>query len=163
MTHSTLQLSDSLTGFIQCAVSISLATADQAKRMSVTKAQGCRVSDDRRRVTVFVSRLAAAEVLRDAANGDVLSAVFSLPGTEETFQLKGYRIAIGPLQAGDRNLLIAYRRAFAQQIAPFGLVPELAPTLFDFPDDEMLAITFEAFAVFDQTPGPRAGSPVAAP
>jgi len=159
---ATLQLSDNLTGFIQCGVSISLATADADHNTSVSKAQGCRVADDRRRITLFASRTASADVIRDLESHGVLTTVYCLPSTEETYQIKGHRAQLEALQPGDRNLLVAYRRAFAQQLAPFGFPPELTLTLFDFPDDDLVAISFEPFALFDQTPGPKAGAALGA-
>jgi hypothetical protein len=160
--HTTLQISDNLTGFIQCGVSISLATADAAHNTSVTKAQGCRVAEDRRRITVFASRAASADLISDLENHGIITAVFCLPSTEETYQIKGHQARLEALQAGDRNLLIAYRRAFAQQVEPFGFPPDLSTTFFEFPDDDLVAISFEPFALFDQTPGPKAGAAVGA-
>lgn len=161
-SNSTLQLSDYLTGFIQCGVSISLATADAQHNTSVTKAQGCRVADDRRRITVFASRTASADVIRDIESHGIITSVYCLPGTEETYQIKGQQARLEALQPGDRNLLTAYRRAFAQQVEPFGFPPELSTTFFEFPESDLVAISFEPFAVFDQTPGPKAGAAVGA-
>jgi len=159
---ATLQISDDLTGFIQCGVSISLATADAAHNTSATKVQACRVADDRRRITVFASRNASADVIRDIESHGIVTTVYCLPGTEETYQIKGHRARLEALQPGDRNLLIAYRRAFAQQVEPFGFPPDLTVSLFEFPDDDLVAISFEPFAIFDQTPGPKAGAAVGA-
>lgn len=159
---TTLQISDYLTGFIQCGVSISLATANAEHFTSVTKVQGCRVADDRRRITIFASRTASTDVIRDIEDHGIVTVVFCLPGTEETYQIKGHRAQLEALQPGDRNLLIAYRRAFAQQVEPFGFPPDLSTTFFEFPDDDLVAISFEPFALFDQTPGPKAGAAVGA-
>lgn len=160
--RTTLQINDNLTGFVQCGVSISMATANADHLPSVTKAQGCRVADDRRRITVFASRLASADVIRDLEIHGIVTAVFCLPSTDETFQIKGHQARLEALQPGDRNLLIAYRRAFAQQVEPFGFPRELSTTFFDFLEDELVAISFEPFAIFDQTPGPKAGAAVGA-
>jgi hypothetical protein len=153
-----LALSDHLLAFLQKCISASLAAVDADGNVYITKTQGCRVSADRRRITTFASRSASVDVLRCVAAQGRITGVFSMPSTHETYQIKGQRPAQSPLEPGDWERLLAYRDGFAIEIAPFGLPAELAHALFDFPPDDLVAISFEPTAIFDQTPGPKAGA-----
>lgn len=155
-------LSDRLLGFLHSGVSISLAAASRDGRAHVTKVQGCRVSADRRRITVFASRAASLDVLRCFEETGQVAAVFSMPATDETYQIKGHRPRVETLREDDVALLQRYRSAFSAQIAPYGFPPQMADGLFDFPADDLVAVSFEPHSIFDQTPGPMAGAAVGA-
>jgi len=157
-TTAPIFLSNHLLPFLQDCISISLAAVDVDGNVCITKTQGCRISADRQRITTFASRTASTDVLRCIAAQGRIAAVFSMPTTHETYQIKGYRPAVEPLQPGDLERLLAYRDAFAAEIEPFGFPPKLTHTLFGFPVEDLLAISFEPSAIFDQTPGPKAGS-----
>lgn len=157
--NTTPYLSDHLLEFLYSGVSISLAAAGSDGKASITKAQGCHVTD-RRRITVFASRSASIDVIRCCGETGQVTAVFSMPATHETYQIKGHHPRVEPLTRDDFTLLHRYRIAFSAQIASFGYPPQMADALFDFPAEDMVAISFEAHSIFDQTPGPRAGEAV---
>lgn len=155
-------ISDYLRAFVQSGVSISLSSASETRVAYVTKLQGCRVSSDRRRITVFASCTASADVIRCIAVNRTVTAVFCRAPTDETYQIKGREPRIEALLPGDVPLLLSYRKAFAKEIEHFGFPAQLTDTLFDFPQEDLVAISFEPLAVFDQTPGPKAGAAVEA-
>ena len=65
----------------------------------------------------------------------------------------------------DARLLDAVRThsdAFVDEVAPLGFAAPLVRSLLDFPDDDIVAITFTPTAAYDQSPGPRAGAPLKA-
>lgn len=155
-------LSEYLCAFVQSGVSISLSAASEARVPYVTKVQGCRISNDRRRITLFASRTASADVIRCVEANRIVTAVFSMPPSHETYQIKGHEPRLESLLPGDMQLLLSYRKAFAKEIESFGFPAHFSDTLFDFPEEDLVAISFEPAAVFDQTPGPKAGAAVEA-
>jgi hypothetical protein len=74
-------------------------------------------------------------------------------------QLKGRVVEVGPATDADRERASRYRAAFLGEVHAFdgtsmALLERLPPTRFS-------ACVIDADQWFDQTPGPRAGSPIA--
>ena len=53
-----------------------------------------------------------------------------------------------------------YVEAFAIEIGRLGHTAEQARVVFECRDEDLLAIDFTPNAAFEQTPGPKAGSPL---
>lgn len=146
--------------FLQRGVGMSIAACNGDSIPTIVRASGCRVSDDRRRVTVFVSAIQAAPVIACIrANGNI-AVVFSEPSTHRTVQLKGKDASIGELQDGDLQRIADYRTAFVAQLKPLGYDETLIRTLFAYPSTDIVTLTFTPSEAFSQTPGPRAGEPL---
>ena len=148
--------------FLQGGVSISAASCGAHPFPSVCRVLACSVAEDRRRLTVMVARPHAQELLEDIAHGGRLAVVFSQPSTNRTIQVKGDHARPG---APDALLLDAVRRhcdAFVNEVAPLGFAVPVVRSLLDFPDDDIVSITFTPTAAYDQSPGPRAGEPLRA-
>jgi len=143
--------------FITHRVSMGVASCSAERVPSLARALGCRVSADRRQVTVFVSVPRAAAVLRDLSAGGAIAVVFSLPRTHETLQLKGARASIVPLDDSDRARMAAYVESFMEEIRHVGYKDSFTHALVSGLDDECVGVMFEPTAAFVQTPGPNAG------
>jgi hypothetical protein len=148
--------------FVTGGVSIIAASTDAANVPSVERAIGCKVSADRRRVTIFVAASSARALVADIRRAGRVAVVFSDPPTHRALQLKGTDAEVVRVQPADHRVVAAYRAAFAAAIGSIGHPPELARAALACPPDEVVAIAFTPAAAFVQTPGPRAGAPVAA-
>jgi len=146
--------------FMQGGVSITIAACSAAAIPEQARGGGCRISPDRRRLTVFISSIQGEQVLRCVREHGAIAVVFSQPSSHRTLQLKGRDAAAGLPDEGDLKRIAAYREAFAAELAPLGFEPELVRALFAYPDSEILALSFTPCAAFSQTPGPRAGEPL---
>lgn len=62
-----------------------------------------------------------------------------------------------PLTADDHAEIAAYRDSFVEELAAIDYEPEFSLAVLS-PGDEIFAVTFEPVEMFDQTPGPRAGT-----
>lgn len=151
-------IDEALAAFAQDAVSITIGACDQQLRPCLVRAAGCRVSADRERVSIFVSASQGAPVLECVRDKGAIAVVFSQPTTHRTFQMKGKSAVIGSLEEGDMEILAAYRKAFAQEVAPLGFGEPLIETLFTYPANDLVRISFSPSEVFSQTPGPNAGA-----
>ena len=56
----------------------------------------------------------------------------------------------------------AYWEAFTVEIGSIGFAPRVAGTILQAEPDDVVGVRFTPQAAFDQTPGPRAGEPLAA-
>jgi len=143
--------------FIQGPVSIGIGSGDLANLPSLARSIGCRVSSDRRRVTVFVVAARAETLLRDLRAGRPISAVFTRPSTHETIQLKGIEATVASAAKGDAELLRSAQKAITAELLPLGHDPRFVAAALPVNAAAMAAITFSPAAAFTQTPGPGAG------
>lgn len=144
--------------FLTGPVAVGMASHDAGGVPSLARAFGCKVSPDRREVTVFLSRRHAAPLLRDLEAGEPVAAVFSRPLTHETLQLKGERVRLAELQAGDREIMLAAGDAFAAELVSLGYPALFCKALMAPSGDEAVAAAFTPTALYEQTPGPKAGA-----
>ncbi|BAV34913.1 hypothetical protein SCL_2636 [Sulfuricaulis limicola] len=151
-------LDEARADFITHHVAMNVASCSAARVPSVVRAHGCRVSADRRRVTVFVSVPRAARVIEDLRAGGGIAVVFTLPHTHETLQLKGARADVVPLAPGDDACIRAYVESFVKELVRVHHREALGRAVMSSADEESMGLVFEPNAAFVQTPGPKAGS-----
>lgn len=144
--------------FLAGPVAIGMASHDADRMPSLSRAFGCRVSPDRREVRVFLSRIHSAPLLRDLEAGAPVAAVFSRPLTHETLQLKGEGVSLVDLEPGDRAIMLAAGEAFAAELVALGYPEAFCRALMAPSGDEAVAAVFTPTALFEQTPGPKAGT-----
>ena len=143
--------------FILGPVSISVASADVNLAPSLARAYGCRYTDDRCEVTLFLPVPRSESLLCDLRAGAAVAAVFSRPSTHQTLQLKGAQANTMPLARGDRESMIAYGKAFVAEIGALGYADLFTGKLVSAVTEDAVAISFRPVAAFEQTPGPAAG------
>jgi len=163
MTAAAAPLDPEHAEFIGGGASIIVAGRDAGNETTVSRAVGCRVADNRRRVTVFVSAAQSGALLADVRANGVIAVVFSQPTTHRAIQLKGTDAEVVPLTEDDPHLLAAYRGRLAAYVAPLGFSEAFVRTFLNVPPGDVVAIAFTPSAAFTQTPGPKAGSPLQAP
>ena len=140
------------------SVSIAVASRDAANVPSLFKVSGCRVSNDRKRVTLYVDQQLAAAVVRDLRAGSPIAAVFSVPATHLTIQLKGERADIGPVTPADREYAREYFDNIVAHIAALDYPEDGVKCYYHFAPEQLVAISFIPTEAFEQTPGPGAGA-----
>jgi hypothetical protein len=99
-----LQLDADHAAFIQGAVSVVVSSRNSQHVPDVVRGCGCRVTRDRRRVTVLVEAARAGSVLDDIAANGLIAVVFSQPSTHRTIQLKGSDARITRVTGADRAI-----------------------------------------------------------
>ena len=145
--------------FIQGPVSVIVASRNAELVADVVRGCGCRVSRDRRQVTVLVEQRRASALLDDIAANSMIAVVFSQPSTHLTIQLKGTDARVVRVTAADRA---AARQHLLDWSADLGRIGFDAPFSAALHGDtgELAAIRFTPTAAFQQTPGPAAGQPL---
>lgn len=140
--------------------SIAFASRDGRNRPALFKAVGCRVSPDRRRVTLYADQHLAHAAVRDLRDGHPIAAVFSLPATHRTLQIKGARAEVASVAPADREYCREHTQALVEHIAGLGYPADGVRCYFHYSPEQLVAVTFEPAAIFEQTPGPGAGGPM---
>jgi len=156
-------LDERIAGLLTGGISINLASRGPGNEPNLTRALGCQVSPDRRRLTVFLLASQAPELVRDVRANGALAVVFSQPSTHHAWQFKGTDAAVAAALPGDPDLVAEYQRVFAAEVAPLGFPQPMIRTLLAFQPEDLLRITFTPTSAFRQTPGQDAGAPLGAP
>ena len=143
------------------AVSMALSSRDADNRPSIAKAAACRISADRRRVTLLVDQHQAADVVRDLRAGQPIAAVFSEPATHRTVQLKASRAEVSAVTPADREHARQHLEATVAHLLPLGYPEAPIRSYFAHQPEHLVAVSFTPMAAFEQTPGPGAGRPLA--
>jgi len=144
--------------FIQGPVSVIVASRNADLVADVVRGCGCRVSRDRRQVTVLVEPGRASTLLEDIAANGMIAVVFSQPSTHQTIQLKGTDARVVRITPADRATARRHLRVWSQDLARIGFDPSFSAALHGV--GELAAIRFMPTAAFQQTPGPAAGQPL---
>lgn len=141
-------------------VSVIVASRDAALRPSVMRAVGSRVDDGGQDVTVYLSRPQSRQVIQDIAATGHIAVVFSEPSTHRTVQLKATHAQMRPAEPHDQPVLQAYLASMEHEIHAVGHARELARAMLAHRLEDLVAVRFTPEQAFDQTPGPRAGTPL---
>ncbi len=160
MTDTAL-IDGELAAFLQSGVSVHAASRDAANVPCLVRGVGCRVSGDRRQLTIFLLAAQCGRLLRDLADNGAIAFVASQPSTHRTVQLKGSDAKVGVPQPGDERLAEGQREAFLRDLVGIGYDESLPRTLLGGDWADAVAVTFTPTAVFAQTPGPNAGTLIA--
>jgi hypothetical protein len=143
--------------FIRCGVMVSVASRDASHVASLSRALGCRVAPDRRRMTAFLPASQCETLLRDLRESGTIAVVFTQPSTHRTIQLKGTDATLGPLEPGGTALIDANIDALVKDVGPLGYSEIFVRTLLAYEPEDLVEVTFTPTAAFAQTPGPLAG------
>lgn len=149
-------LSEANAAFVQRHTSMNVAGCDAHKRPALARGLGIRVSPDRRTLTVFLSETHSSQLLRCLRDNGAIAVAVTRPTTHETLQFKGRVREILPLSDEDRAEMAAYQESFAAELEPLGYRGDFVRQLLAG-SEHGVAVVFEPTAMFDQTPGPKAG------
>lgn len=161
MDHAALPAE--LLAMIARGVSVIVGSRDAQLRPSVMRAVGSRAGPAAGEITVYLSRPQSRQLLQDLAANGRIAVVFSQPSTHRSLQVKGSDARLRSAGPEDEPLLAQYVASMEREIALAGYAPELARAMLAASLDEVVAVSFRPEQAFDQTPGPRAGTPLGAP
>jgi len=154
----TVLIDEELAAFLQSGVSVHAASRDAANVPCLVRGVGCRVSPDRRRVTIFLLASQCGPMLEHFRANGAIAFVASRPSTHRTVQLKATDAEVGVPVAGDERLVEEQRRGLLADLVGVGYDESLPRALVGGEWSEAVAVSFTPTAVFAQTPGPGAGA-----
>lgn len=147
-----------LAAFVQSGVAIHVGTRDDALHPEGARAVSARIEEDGRHLVVYVSEVAARRILPNREHNGQAAVAFVRPTDDRACQIKGRFAGVRPAAPEERGALAAQWDAFFRNLAQIGIPAAAAAGWAIWP---AVAIRIEAAAVFDQTPGPHAGAPLA--
>ncbi|HWV15444.1 MAG TPA: hypothetical protein VN030_08420 [Cellvibrio sp.] len=157
MVSSKQALTEDHAAFISGGVSITASSRDNRLIPSISRVLACSVSADRSQIRIFLVRSQSLQLLRDLSQSRMLAAVFSLPSSHRTLQIKGADAEQTEVLAEDFAIVEKVTAAFADDLCLLGYSREFARAFQAYTRDDLVAIHFSPCALFEQSPGPDAG------
>lgn len=144
-----------LAGFLEQGLAIHIASRDGDLEPNGARVTAVKVEEDGRHVVVYVPKVAQARVLPNLeANGQAaLGAVRVID--ERACQVKGTFVDSRPASERERPFVMAQWDLFVRNVEQIGLPRAMSETWKMWP---CIAIRLRVTAVYDQTPGPKAGA-----
>jgi hypothetical protein len=147
-----------LAAFLQEGVGIHIATRNAALQPNGARALAVAVDADGTHVVVYVAAAAAARILPDLeANGQVAIG-FGRPIDDRACQVKGVFVEARAATEAERAVVSAQWSGFLGSLELIGIPRVATQAWVTWP---AVAIRLRANALFNQTPGPDAGAPIA--
>ncbi len=140
-----------------------VGTRDSALVPELVRAWGPRVSQDRKSLSVCLAQAVSARTLGNLSDNGRLAVTFALPADSHAIQVWGRCIGTGQPQRLDLAAVEAHRDLFARVNEGLGVPRVLVEALWQRElagSPGMVKIRFAAEQIFNQTPGPGAGSPL---
>ena len=154
-------LDEKVLEFLRRRVVVSVASCNHEGVPSLLRCVGFRILDSPQRVTVFVRANESPRLVDDIRSSSRVAVVFSEPSTHRSLQIKGDDAQVGALEDGDAALIKRHCDSVVAELAPLGYPARWLRTVLDTTALEVLAVRFTPGSAFAQTPGPRAGAPLA--
>ncbi|CAO3430935.1 hypothetical protein [Azospirillum endophyticum] len=148
--------------FLDRSLSVNVATSDRAGRPLVARAVAARTEDGGERLSVLIDGRANAALVAAVAETGRLAVVFSEPSTHRSLQIKGEGAAVAVPTAEEAALAGLYIDGFVAELTGIGFTESFLRAVMAFDPADLVTLHLRPSAVFDQTPGPRAGERIPA-
>ena len=149
-------LDRTLAAFLQEGVGIHIGSCNDRLEPGGARALAVTVDDDGTHLVVYMAE-AAARLLPDLAPDRPAAVSFGRPIDDRACQVKGAVVNVRPAEPHERELISAQFEGFLTNLERIG-IPRAGAT--NWPRWPAIAIRLRATAVFEQTPGPAAGTPL---
>jgi len=147
-----------LAAFLASPVMIIIGTCDAGKRPAIGRAVGAMVDAEAGIVELVVSAWQWPATVANLRNGSRIAVTFARPSDYVSYQAKGVA-SVRAAQPADLDRARRYMAAIIDVLAGLGLDRSLAAPWIT--EREAVVARLEVEAIFVQTPGARAGQPVA--
>jgi hypothetical protein len=132
-----------------------MASVDAQKVPSCCRAVAVASDDNTETLTVFVPMATSHEVLRNVATTRRVAITVTDPLTHTSTQLKGISVDVRLAREDEATFVRARLDATAEGLAAIGIPRRVTQNVGCWP---AFAVTARIEDVFDQTPGPNAGT-----
>ena len=146
-----------LARFLEEGLSIHIGTRNAHLHPSGSRAAAVSIDPDGLHATVFVPDLGATRILPDLESNGQAAVSVGRPVDDRACQFKGMVTSIRNAGPDERDLVDRQWQGFMRQLELIGIPADRALGWARWP---AVAITLRVTSVFEQTPGPLAGTPL---
>ena len=147
-------LTKALAAFVQEGVGIHVGTCNARLEPSGARGLAVSVEPDGTHLVVFLAEIAAQRLMPDLNETGRAAISFGRPIDDRACQVKGDVVAIRPAELSERETIEKGFASFLDGLEYIG-IPRASWVLWP-----AVAIRVKATSVFEQTPGPAAGTPM---
>lgn len=147
-----------LASFLQEGIAIQLGTRNARLEPNGVRVVAVTVEHDGTHVIVYVPQIAAPHVLPDLESNGQAALAFARPPDERACQLKGVFAGARTASADERAAVQAQWDRWLDRLTTIGYARSTFAHWTAWP---CTAIRVRVNAIFNQTPGPGAGAPLA--
>jgi len=140
---------------LEPGLSILVGTADASGRPSCCRAIAISSDDDLKTVTVYLPVATSHETIQNLATTSRMAIAATDPADHSATQIKGTTTDARLARDEEAAFVRGRLDAFAEKLDGFGVPRRLTRSLTHWP---AFAVSMRVEQVFDQTPGPKAGS-----
>lgn len=155
-------LDETVLRFLDRSLSVNVATSDRDGRPLVARAVAARVSPGGERLTVLIDGRANAALVAAVAGTGRLAVVFTEPSTHRSIQIKDDAASVAAPTVEEAALPGPYIDGFIAELSGMGFTEAFVRAVMEFDPADLVALHLDPAAVFDQTPGPKAGERIPA-
>lgn len=140
-----------------------VGTRDADLVPEITRAWGLLVSKDRKCISLCAPLATSRKTLDNLAGNGQMTVCCSLPTSYKTVQLKGQCLRTAEPSRADLAAVKRHREAFSRLNERVGIPRERTETFWRSEIESsptLVKLVFIPEQIFDQTPGPNAGSPL---
>ena len=146
-----------LAGFLEEGLSIHIGARDAHLQPSGARAAAVTVEPDGGHILVYVPDLGASRILPDLEANGQAAVSFGRPTDDRASQVKGIVTSIRQASPDERAIISAQWQGFMRQLEAIGIPRDIALGWATWP---AVVVRLRVTAVFEQTPGPLAGTPL---
>jgi hypothetical protein len=146
-----------LAAFLQEGVGIHVGTCNQRLEPNGARGLAVAVEDDGAHLWVYVAEEATTRLLPDLAEYGRAAVSFGRPVDDRACQVKGDLVSVRPAEGHERELIRTQFEGYLASLERIGIPRAGTANWALWP---AVAIRLRATAVFEQTPGPAAGTPI---
>jgi hypothetical protein len=155
----TPPLTEEIAELVASGVDVYVATRNRDLEPESMLAMGARVHADGHTLTVYLPEAPAAVTQNNLLENGEVAVTLNRPSDHKSVQVKGKCQGLRPSNEADRQLQMMARAALVEQFVVVGIPRSTTRRIVWWPS---LALEVKVEAVFEQTPGPRAGEPLRA-
>jgi hypothetical protein len=151
-------LDEALTEYIHQGLAAQMGTRNAALQPNGARLAAVRVEADRLHIVAYIPASSAGPLLDDLRSNGQAAVTITRPADDKACQVKGVFVETWAAREDERAFVEGQWEGFLGQLEQVGL-PRVASTHWDW--WPCVAVRIRATALFDQTPGPAAGAPLA--
>lgn len=144
--------------FLESGISVLVGSRDRLLVPEAIRGFGLRVEADGRELVVFVPDAWGRRTVANLRDNGRIAVAAARPMDHRSVQVKGSVVEIRPGDDDDRAALESYRERLVGHFGAIGFPPRILHRLDAWPCH---TVRLAVEALFEQTPGPRAGAPLA--
>ena len=148
-----------LRAFIEGGLGIHIGTRTARLEPNGARALAVKVEEDRLHLIVYLAEVAARRVVPELRANGAIAVGFARPVDERACQIKGIFVNARPAADAERRVVEDQWEGFRANLERIGIRKIGTSGWTIWP---AVAIRFRATTIFEQTPGPDAGTLVAA-